>query len=205
MSRPLDHDLRRHVGRMLAENLGGDPRARARHHLRRAGDQGAPAARALRRRPRSRRSADRAPGRPRLVGVDARELLHAEGRRGARRRPQLRVTAVRLRRQRSGSARLGRRPPSCRSGLALGDDHDVRAAERLELHPVREHARFLGAERLDRARPSMRTASTSGRRRTATSSSSPTSSTRSQPSSGSPSAARPCSSSRPTSTSPNGS
>ena len=178
---------------MLAANLGGDPRARARRHLRRAGDQGAR---------RCSRSPSTSPdpddpliarlGDPAWSAWMHENFFSHEDVAGARRRPQLRVTAVRLRRQRPRPARLGRRPPPCRSGLALGDDHDVRAAERHELHPVRQHARLLGAERLGSSSSSMPTASTSARRHTATSSSSPTSSTRSQPSSGSPSAARPC-------------
>ncbi len=39
---------------------------------------------------------------------------------------------------------VGRAPPRG-PGVALGDDHDVRAAAGHDLHPVRQHARLLGA------------------------------------------------------------
>ena len=66
---------------------------------------------------------------------------------GARARPQLRVATLRLRGHRTRPARLGSRAAAGRSCIAVGDDHDVRAAARHELYPLRLHARLLGAGR----------------------------------------------------------
>ena len=85
----------------------------------------------------------------RLAWMRANFADHARVRR-ARRRALLRQPDLRLRGVRSRSARLGGRPAARRPGLAQRDDHDVRAADRHHLHPVRVDARLLGPRRRDR-------------------------------------------------------
>ena len=71
--------------------------------------------------------------------------------------------------------RLGGRAAAPRPRVPVGGDHDVPAAHRHELHPVREPARLLARTAASSSSSSTRTASTSARRPTATWSSWPTS------------------------------
>ena len=123
----------------------------------------------------------------------------------ARERAQLRGAPVRLRGQRSRPARVGRRTAPRRPGVAVGDDHDLRAAGRHDATSRASACSTSGrrpAPRARRLRPQPRLRQEGlrepRRARAPAGAASPVSS-------GSPSARSRSTSSRPTSTSPSGS
>ena len=171
-----DHTVTHDARRMLAAHLGGDPRAEGEDaaydglpikevaHMALSVDGARSRGRPLIARPR----------RPRLVGLDARELLQPRERARARERAQLRLAAVRLRAAAGATSWRGscdrlRADPASRSATIT----TFEPLRDTSVHPVRQHARLLGARRRGSSSSSTPTASTSARRRTATSSSSP--------------------------------